>query len=474
MKNSTLFFILSLAFFFSSASTIFKHKIEFLYDEDISLNTSTILFSDFKKMPYSESFGTKNGDYWFKVTVEKKLNISERLILQIPSHNVGDIILYKRVKDSLIYIAKNEIGSNPEVVIHSRFPTFSIDIGNETKIEYYLKVYFEKEANFPLRLYASSEYYKYSYKHHIFTGAYYGFLIAIIICNLFFYIKFQEKVYLDYITFLATYTTAILFRDGTMNLILPFELPIDLEAISHLLTQITMFIFAFRFLDFKTYVPNFKKYAKGLVISMALMEVAYIVSKNFLFYVIADTVAMISFLTTWVVCIVFMLKVKFARFYILGYSILIAFGFHFLFSYDFGIIPNNARTVFLKIASTVDMLIFTYAISYRLDILNKEHKKLIQELRLLVSKNQKTTTVAFFYRLLEENELTNKILTVQEIKVLKCIHERMTNLEIAEKLFVSTNTIKFHVRNIYKKLDVKNRNEANMKLKEFNKDEIGN
>lgn len=314
--------------------------------------------------------------------------------------------------------------------------------------------------------------YRYPNRHQIFTGFYYGFLLCIVICNFFFYLKFSEKVYFYYLVFLCTYAVAILCRDGSMNLILPNRFLIDLEGVSRLLTQITMFLFAFVFLDFRTYVPQFKRYAIILVISMTLMEMGYFITGNLLFYTIADSIAMFSFLITWLVCFLFMRKIIFTRFYIPGYAILIVFGIHFLFSYNFGLIPNNGQTLFLKIASITDMLIFTYAISYRMDVLNKEYRKSIKELRMMLIDLQKRLGNSSFYVLLEKNTITNKVLTVQELKVLKCIHQGMVNREIAEQLFVSTNTIKFHVRNIYKKLNVKNRNEVNRKLEKLSLEKI--
>lgn len=462
MKKSTLL-LFSFLFYFITSNN-FQYDVKFLFHK-VDCEKVSILYTEFLEMPSSESFGFKNGCYWFKVMLKNKDN--NQFIVEIPTHNIDHIVIYKKEENNLVHVNEIIDNYNTQQNKQSRFSNFLVDVESNIT-ELYLKVFFSKEANFPLRIYTPEEYYNYTFVYNLFTGTYYGFLLAIVICNLFFYIKFNEKVYLYYLVFLCTYTVAILYHDGTMNLILPKNASIDIEGISHLLTEITMFLFSFTFLNFKDYVPKFKRYAIGLVILMALLEISHVVTGDFIFYVMADTVAMSSFLITWIVCVIYMGKVKFARFYILGYTILITFGFHFLFSYDFGLIPNNGQTFFLKLASMIDMLIFTYAISYRLDILNKEHKRRISEVQLLLSKKQKRTTIDSFYLLLEKNELSNTTLTLQEIKVLKCIHERMTNREIAEKLFVSTNTIKFHVRNIYKKLDVKNRNEANQKLEEFN------
>lgn len=48
----------------------------------------------------------------------------------------------------------------------------------------------------------------------------------------------------------------------------------------------------------------------------------------------------------------------------------------------------------------------------------------------------------------------------REKEVLGLISQGYKNTEIADKLFVSHNTIKTHIKNIYVKLDVKNRVEA--------------
>ncbi len=51
-------------------------------------------------------------------------------------------------------------------------------------------------------------------------------------------------------------------------------------------------------------------------------------------------------------------------------------------------------------------------------------------------------------------------LSEREIEVLQRIAEGLTNREIADRLYLSLNTVKVHTRNIYGKLDVHNRTEA--------------
>jgi DNA-binding CsgD family transcriptional regulator len=61
---------------------------------------------------------------------------------------------------------------------------------------------------------------------------------------------------------------------------------------------------------------------------------------------------------------------------------------------------------------------------------------------------------------LSRNRFKEFELTEREGDILLKIAQGLTNAEIAEALFLSTNTIKTHIKNIYIKLDVKNRVEA--------------
>ena len=51
-------------------------------------------------------------------------------------------------------------------------------------------------------------------------------------------------------------------------------------------------------------------------------------------------------------------------------------------------------------------------------------------------------------------------LSERELEVLQLIAEGLTNPEIADRLFLSLNTVKVHTRNIYGKLDVHHRAQA--------------
>jgi DNA-binding CsgD family transcriptional regulator/small-conductance mechanosensitive channel len=56
-----------------------------------------------------------------------------------------------------------------------------------------------------------------------------------------------------------------------------------------------------------------------------------------------------------------------------------------------------------------------------------------------------------------EDTETGSILTGRQLEIARLISQGFTNKEIAEKLFISENTVKVHVKNMLKKLEFKNR-----------------
>jgi DNA-binding CsgD family transcriptional regulator len=54
----------------------------------------------------------------------------------------------------------------------------------------------------------------------------------------------------------------------------------------------------------------------------------------------------------------------------------------------------------------------------------------------------------------------NDLLTARESEVLSCLAEGLSNREIAERLFISENTVKKHLNNLYTKLEVNRRVQA--------------
>lgn len=63
----------------------------------------------------------------------------------------------------------------------------------------------------------------------------------------------------------------------------------------------------------------------------------------------------------------------------------------------------------------------------------------------------------------------NHLLTDREQRVMDLIIEGKSNNEIAAELEVSVNTIKTHLRHVFRKLEVENRTQASVRYLMFSK-----
>ena len=59
-----------------------------------------------------------------------------------------------------------------------------------------------------------------------------------------------------------------------------------------------------------------------------------------------------------------------------------------------------------------------------------------------------------------EAEADTRGLTRRELEILRLVAEGHSNAQLAKMLWVTEQTVKFHLSNIYRKLDVSNRTEA--------------
>ena len=122
----------------------------------------------------------------------------------------------------------------------------------------------------------------------------------------------------------------------------------------------------------------------------------------------------------------------------------------------------------MEFAADEDLLIFfLFDLNYTFDLLEEVYKIqgagmtgipdiFIQKLRQAVETKKKRSKI-----------ITEMELSARELAALKLIAENMGNQEIADKLFISINTVKTHLKNIYLKLGADSREIAVKKAKEL-------
>jgi DNA-binding CsgD family transcriptional regulator len=456
----------------SDTQEIKNEQVSFklLYYENINNDFhENVLLNEFKEMPSSSSFGVSNGEYWFELTVKKSLKNKE-LIAYLPVHNIGEIDIYKFVDTKLEYLFST--GNNIDkdhIPVDYKFPAFKINT-DENRI-FYLKVNFQKEANFPLKIIPEKKFISYVSNKQVINSFYYGTCIVIIFLNLFFYLKLKDKSYLFYMLFLLSLMVTFLLYDGSLiNLFRGDSFYYKLEFLTHFSNEIWFLLFSIKFLDLNKRLPLLTKLFFTFPALVVVLYIFYFSTNNFIFSAIGDFIGISLFPILWFLGFYYLKQIPHARFYVLGYLLIVPFAVFFIIGFPFGFWEVHGEMLIIKISSWLDIFVFTYALSYKM--VNSElekNKKTIglqndvenpeTELSLKKEPQPKET----YFHLLKENGFVNNPLTLREIDTLKAICDGLTNSQISEQLFISKNTVKYHIRNIYIKFNVSSRSELKEK-----------
>jgi DNA-binding NarL/FixJ family response regulator len=97
------------------------------------------------------------------------------------------------------------------------------------------------------------------------------------------------------------------------------------------------------------------------------------------------------------------------------------------------------------------------------DLNSEEFLSMLQGLEngeAALNRKMVTRVMDGFQKLAQTDSENSEGLTQREIEVLNLMVDGLANKQIAKKLFISENTVKYHIRNILQKLGVQNRTEA--------------
>lgn len=118
-------------------------------------------------------------------------------------------------------------------------------------------------------------------------------------------------------------------------------------------------------------------------------------------------------------------------------------------------------SVIIGVLAVILLLVFMFLLkrnnNLELDKKNTELQNYLLQIKKLKVSHQKNDSFS-------NKELKEFQLSKREVEVLEFISKGYSNAQIAEKMFVSNNTIKTHISHIYSKLDVKNRVQAIQKI----------
>lgn len=425
---------------------IAKIKTSFIYDKNAKITIENITKYQFKNFEGKVDEGLNNGFYWIK----------------IENDHTGKIVSISsaRIKKIIGYINRKKTAD----LNYFSFPTF--EIGSNQIL--YLKVYCEKEASIPLTFYKKEDTIQSIQNQYLFYGLYYGFAIVIIILNFFYYFNFKENTFLFYSLFLIGVTGSLFYRDGIFNLLFNNKwIVTNGENILHFIAVGFGGLFASVYLRHEIHFPRLKFYTFTILCLTAIFFTLHSVTTNFIWFVAAELFGISILAIYWISSILLFNKDTFYAFFAIAYSLILLLAIDFFILPLLGLPYLGITTVFMKTASVFEMLILSFAVVYRMRILHHENYQFQMALFEHTTQIEKLEVELSKLKAGEKNKITASILNAREVEILTMISNGIPTKEMADRLFVSINTIKYHIKNLYDKLEISSRQEAKVKASEI-------
>jgi DNA-binding CsgD family transcriptional regulator len=444
----------------SKVSASQSFNLSYYYPTDNNKELEVVINADFSEMSPSNSFGIDNGTYWFKLNIDSN-TFKNNVVAYVPTHSIDSLEVYSLIDNKLLFVSKTgNLVNKEDLALDYKYAAFKINCKDIGKT-YYLKASFPKGANFPLKIISEEDFNDKNTYSLIYLSFFYGISLVVLLLHLFYFFKFRNPYYLFYFGFLFTLMFNLLLFDGTLlQLFRPFKNAGIVELIFHVIEEICLLAFSIHFLGLKKRLPNFVKIAYSFPILLAIAYITSYFLNDFTIVAITDALGISTMMILWAIGLYYWKKDPYSKFYVIGYLILMPLGMYYFIGYGFGWWPVTGEDIIVKIGSAIDMLVFTYAITFRMkvkeDMSNKRMLELEKEVATAKSEVKSQNPYFIF---LKENDYSTTPLTLKEIEVLQCIYEGDTNPQIAEKLFISLSTVKSHVSNIFQKFRVKNRKE---------------
>lgn len=446
---------------------LFESETDTLTFQDILSNGPKISFIEQKKI---KSHGLTDVVLWYKMVLADSLTSQIHLFIDFAL--LDNVELYWIDQDGTV---RHQSSGLHQVNDGERGPVFFLRKGPLDRTVY-LKIKSQSPVHIPVFLQPVSDFERQELNSHLLFGILAGCLLIVLTYNLILFFTLKEKVYLLYVFYLVSIGGTFLHYFGYAykylwdyhrwnNKLLPLFI---------FLTAVSLLSFIRHFLNTKTYYPRIDKF-------ILLLILVYVSAIVLLPWLPLSTLYMIgapgSSLMTVLIFAILIRSYK-DRYTPSGYALI---GWLFLFSgvitlvgKTFGVFPHTTFTShYIFFGVVVEVVLFNFGLAARLKFLKKKNEEInrtlkskYEELELLREKvasyllNTSNSGSSILISKEEINTYLLNELTERELEVLFFVSEGMSNKDIGERLFISTNTVRAHMRKIYEKLYVKNRTEA--------------
>ncbi|PQJ73046.1 LuxR C-terminal-related transcriptional regulator [Polaribacter butkevichii] len=431
-------FRLLIIFLFFVGTTFSQSDIYYFKDLNSTLTYKDIGKEKFKLLNKEILEEKSNATFWFKIPANET---DVNYVFRINSIRTNNVHAYQNLKEI------NKLNNQ-------RYVSFKFS----RKYPTYIKVNSNFSSYFPVELKTEDASLFKEKLVLLLNGFYYGAAFLVILFSLSYFYFFKDIAFLYHAFLLTCISFSFVIFDGSLHLFNVDEKDIEfLVLLDYILLSFSSLKFGNSFLMLDKYFPKAKKYTLILFLNIVLFVVLFYFSKINLLYTIVSITTLIFLFFYWFLGVLLFRKNKHTKLFVFSYVFLLFSGLDFFVLKNFGISFFESNPSNLKIGGFLQIIVLSYAVLYREKDLRKYNFYMKNEIIKYSKKIKQLTTQEE-----EENPLKENLenLSIREREIFDLIVSGKSNKVIASEIHVSVNTVKFHVKNIYGKLEIKSRKEA--------------
>jgi len=432
-----------LFYFFSCAAS--GQEVSLFYDGSDSLSLKEVESETFESIESGYTNGMNQGTYWLKLLPGTHSQIFE--------------LRNNRLKNIHAFLQGEEL----DIYRGNQFPSIPISTVATT----YVKLKVDKEAYFPFRISNEQVFYKAAVEESVYVGIFYGFSLMVILLNIFLYYNFRDLSFLLYSIFLFFIIAVFAYRDGFADIVgIPQNFKEFTEPIIHAVGGLAGAAFAAEFMNLRRHYPLLCYSYYFLILPFTILVVMYHITGNYLYFLGVDILCLYIFSSSWFCALLLYKNHKNAIIFRVSYLLMLCAATMFYLFPAFNIEWLEMEQRYLKWTGYIEMVVITSAVIYRMKKLREKNKKMRNEVKDYLTEINYLSEELELMQQGEKSVLAKYDLTTRESEILDRIAQGESNKQIADELFISINTVKFHVKKIYEKLEVSNRKEVSRLLQD--------
>lgn len=406
----------------------------YLEDVDNNLNINDILAkpnSDWEKESSDIlSYGMNANAYWFKTVIPGHTNNQQRLLeidyamldeVEIWFYRNGQLVSEFHGGDSLPF-SDREI-ENEKLLFNIPSTTQDLDV--------FIRIQTEGTVKLPMRVWEESDYLLYNGEHNLVLGLFFGFMAAMTLSNLFFFVTTGSITFLTYSLYVVSMALTLTTLHGLgFKYIWPDWVWLQSRSIGIFATLTILFvtIFSQQLLNVKAHSRLMERLLNIAKVVLLFAVIASLILPYHLYIKIYLILLCLTVTLVFATGVLLWFKgVKLARFYLIAWSALLIAGFLSSFESANIIKMDIAAHYILMLGAAIEtfMLAFALAIAY-----GNQRDELFrtQELALMQASMEKEAQIEALK--LQEN-------TQEELEYK--VQERTLELEIALRELSETN-----------------------------------